>query len=495
MENILLGLHNALMPMNLLWCLIGLSVGTLFGALPGFSATMAVAVMVPFSYVMEPQAALLMLSGVYCGGVYGGSIPAILVGIPGTPASAPTAMEGQALVRKGQSGQALGVCTFGSAFGGLLSAVALCFFSPLLAKVAMKVGAPESVMIAIFGLSVVFMLSEGNMIKGTLIGFLSLLIGSMGQDPLNGFPRFTFGSSALIGGLSTVPIMIGIYSIPQVFDMLRNADDGVGDIAVLGKFTVDIKAFFKNIGNVIRSALIGVGIGIVPAAGPDVGAFVSYNEAKKASKHPEEFGQGAIEGIIASEVANNAVTGGSLIPLITLSIPGSAPAAIFLGAMILHGMRPGPLLFTTQAESIYTLMVGFAVINIMLFVVGAVFCRFSNHILRIPQRILAILIVVLAVVGSYSINQNMLDVITMFIAGIIGFLLGKRGFPMSPVALSLLLGNMLEQNLALTNTMYDSIFMIFTRPLTVVFFLIAVVSISFPFVRMFLAKRKSKASN
>lgn len=492
LSNILTGLVNAVQPLHLLWCFIGLCVGTLFGALPGFSATMAVAVMVPFSYVMEPQAALLMLSGVYCGGVYGGSIPAILVGIPGTPASAPTAIEGQALVRKGKSGEALGTCTFASAFGGFWSAIALLLFSPLLAKLAMKVGAPESVMIALFGLSVVCLLSEGNMVKGVLIGFLSLLIGSMGQDPVLGYPRFTFGSSALIGGLSNVPIMIGIYSIPQVFDMLRSGTDTLGTISDLSPLRVPWRSIKENLVNFVRSILIGVGIGIVPAAGPDVGAFVSYNEAKKASKHPEEFGNGAVDGIIASEAANNAVTGGSLIPLITLSIPGSAPAAIFLGAMILHGMRPGPMLFTTQAENIYTVMVGFAVINIMLFFVGYLFCRMSNHILRIPQRMLAVFITVLAIVGSYSINQNMVDVISMFVAGVIGWLLGKRGFSMSPVALSLLLGRMLEQNLSLTLSIYDNFFMVFTRPLTCVFAALALVSIAFPFVRPLIKKLRNK---
>jgi len=495
LSNIMLGLGNALQPLHLIWCLIGLSVGTLFGALPGFSATMAVAVMVPFSYVMEPQAALLMLSGVYCGGVYGGSIPAILVGIPGTPASAPTAMEGQALVKKGRSGDALGMCTFASAIGGFGSAIALLLFSPLLAKIAMKVGAPESMMIALFGLSVVCLLSEGNMVKGVLIGFLSLLIGSIGQDPVLGFPRFTFGSSSLIGGLSNVPIMIGIYSMPQVFDMLRSGKDSLGSISDLSPLRIDFKDIKANIFNFIRSILIGIGIGIVPAAGPDVGAFVSYNEAKKSSKHPEEFGNGAVDGIIASEAANNAVTGGSLIPLITLSIPGSAPAAIFLGAMILHGMRPGPLLFTTQAENIYTIMVGFAVINIMLLFVGYMFCRMSNHILRIPQRILAILITALAIVGSYSINQNMMDVISMFVAGVIGWLLGKRGFSMSPVALSLLLGRMLEQNLSLTLSIYDNIFKIFTRPLTCIFAALTVVSIAFPFVRAYMKKHKVSAKS
>lgn len=493
LQFVAIGLTNVFMPFNLMSCFLGLAVGVLFGALPGFSATMAVAVMVPFSYVMEPQSALLMLSGVYCGGVYGGSIPAILVGIPGTPASAPTAMEGRALTKRGESGKALALCTYASAFGGFWSGIALLLCAPLLAMIAMKVGAPESVMIAVFGLSVVSVLSEGNIVKGLLVCFLSLLVGSIGQDPEMGYPRFTFGSGLLIGGLSIVPIMIGIYSLPQIFNML-NGPDSVGEVSHIGKLKLDWKEAWRNTGNIIRSILIGIGIGIVPAAGPDVGAFISYNEAKKTAREPEKFGSGSVEGIIAAETANNAVTGGSLIPLITLGIPGSAPAAIFLGAMILHGLRPGPLLFTNHGADIYTVIVGFVVINVLLLFVGLAYCRLGEHILRIPQRTLAIVIIVLAVVGSFSINQNMVDVLTMFIGGIVGHILGKRGYPMSPIALSLLLGRMLEQNLSLTNTIYDNFFMVFTRPMTVIFTILAGVSLLYPVFRMIMKKlRAAKA--
>lgn len=496
LEFILAATLNVFSLNNLLFSLIGLVVGTVFGALPGFSATMAVAVMVPFSYVMDPQPALLLLSGVYCGGVYGGSIPAILIGIPGTPASAPTAIEGRVLTQRGESGKALGYCTLASAFGGFCSAIALLLCAPLLAQISMKVGPPENVMIAIFGLSVVCMLSEGNLVKGLLIGFLSLLIGTVGQDPLEGFPRFTFGYSSLIGGLSTVPIMIGIYSIPQVFNMLLEKPQSDAQISAVGKMSLPFKKVFGNIKNLVRSVLIGIGIGIVPAAGPDVAAFVSYNESKKASKTPEDFGGGSIEGIVASEAANNAVTGGSLIPLITLGIPGSAPAAIFLGAMMLHGLTPGPTLFVTSGEDIYTLIVGFAVINIMLLFVGYFFCKSASYVMKIPQKLLAIVIVVLATVGSYSINQNMVDVIAMFCAGVVGYVLSNHNYPMSPIALSLLLGSMLEKNITLTNTMYDDIFLIFQRPMTVIFTILAVSSIAFPFVRAAYNKiRKSKVSN
>jgi putative tricarboxylic transport membrane protein len=488
-ENIMLGIYGCFTLQNILYMVLGLVIGIIFGALPGFSATMGVAVFVPFSYVLEPGAALLLLSGIYCGGVYGGSIPAILIGIPGTPASVPTGLEGRAMVEKGEGGRALALVTFASAFGGFFSSLALLFFAPLLALIALRVGPPEQMMIAIFGLTVVCMLSKGNMLKGLFVGFFTLLIATVGQDPVLGFPRFTFGFYQLSGGFEIVSVLIGLFSIPEVFKMLEEKDETVQKIASVGKMKLRKKDIQANIINLLRSTLLGIGIGIIPAAGPDIASFMSYNEARKTSKHPEEFGKGAVEGIIASESANNGVTGGSLIPLLTLGIPGSAPAAIFLGAMIIHGLRPGPMLFTQHADTIYTLLVGFAFINILLYFVGMLFCRFAGKILTIPKQLLAVIIVALAVVGSFSIQQNIMDVMVMFIAGIIGYFLLRYGYPLSPVALGLLLGPMLEEAIMLTNTMYDSIFMIFTRPMTVLFFVLIVFSFVWPILKTFVQKK------
>ncbi len=492
-ENILLGLTHVMQPYNLLICAAGLFVGVLFGALPGFSATMGVAVFIPFSYVMEPEAAMLLLAGIYCGGVYGGSIPAVLIGIPGTPASVPTAMEGQALTRRGESGRALATVTFSSTIGGIASAFALLVGAPLLALIAMKVGAPEQMMIAIFGLSVVCTLSFDNLLKGLLVGFISLLIATVGQDPILGFPRFTAGFYQLTGGVDVVPILIGLFSFPQVLQMLEEAPTEKGDVSRVSKMVLSIKDMGRNVVNFIRSSIIGVAIGIIPAAGPDIASFFAYNEARKSSKHPEEFGNGAIEGIVASETANNAVTGGSLIPLLTLGIPGSAPAALFLGAMIIHGLRPGPLLFSQNAVEVYTLLVGFIVINIMMFFVGWFYCKVSGKILLIPKPVLATTIVVLSTVGAFSINQNMWDVLMMFVAGIIGYIMTKNNFPLSPVALALLLGKILEQGLMQTMTLYsDKPQAIFTRPLFLVFLALTIFSYVYPFIKN--AKDKKKAA-
>ncbi len=491
LENLMLGIVGAFTIQNILFMILGVLIGVVFGALPGFSATMGVAVFVPFSYVLPPGAALLLLSGIYCGGVYGGSIPAVLIGIPGTPASVPTAMEGRALVAKGLSGRALGIVTFASAFGGFWSSIALIFCAPLLAIIAMRVGPPEQVMIAVFGLSVVCMLSEGNMLKGMFIGCLTLVLATVGQDPVLGFPRFTFGNYMLSGGFETVSVLIGLFSIPEVFKMLEKSDGEKEQVSMISKMSLKITDFTKHVGNYIRSTIIGIIIGIIPAAGPDIAAFLSYNEARKVSKHKEEFGKGSIDGIIASEAANNGVTGGSLIPLLTLGIPGSAPAAIFLGAMIIHGLRPGPLLFTQHAETVYTLLIGFAFINILLFFIGWISCKFAGKILVIPKPVLALVIVALSTVGAFSIQQNMMDVVVMYLAGIVGYFLVKYDYPLSPVALGLLLGPMLEESIMLTNTMYSNFFMIFTRPLVVVFFLFIVASLCWPFLMKLMRRRRA----
>ncbi len=360
-------------------------------------------------------------------------------------------------------------------------------------------------MIAIFGLSVVCTLSKGNMIKGIFVGSISLLIATIGQDPVMGYPRFTFGFYQLSGGLEVVSILIGLFSIPEVLKLLEHTAQkkGVNDDSTEqhqygkeikpSKLVLSVKEIRKNIINVLRSSAIGIGIGIIPAAGPDIASFFAYNEAKKSSKNPQLYGKGSIEGIMASESANNGVTGGSLIPLLTLGIPGSAPAAIFLGAMIIHGLRPGPLLFTQNAGKVYTVLVGFALINVFILFIGWWLCKFSNYILRVPKAILAVVIVVLAVVGSFSIQQNMFDVVMMFIAGIVGYCMVKYNYPLAPVALALLLGPLLEESIILTKTIYGSNWLdIFMRPFTFFFLLLTIVSLLFPFVRDRLNKKRNK---
>jgi putative tricarboxylic transport membrane protein len=333
------------------------------------------------------------------------------------------------------------------------------------------------------------MLSFDGMAKGLLVGFVSLVLATIGQDPQVGFPRFTFGSINLLGGVSLVPILIGIFSLPEVLRMLESRGESFVETASPGKIRLYPGDIRGNIVNLARSTLIGIGIGIIPAAGPDIAAFIAYNEAKKNSRHPEKFGKGAADGLIASESANNGVTGGSLIPLLSLGIPGSAPAAIFLGAMYIHGLRPGASLFKNNADIVYTLLVGFAVINIMMYFLGILFCKSASYIIKLPRSILATSIVILATVGAYAINKNMFDVVQMYIAGVCGYIMVKNGYPVSPVALALLLGSMLEQAISQTAVMYpDNIMEMFTRPYTVVFGLLVFISFFWPFASAYIKK-------
>lgn len=447
LENVLLGLQNLFTGTHMLVCAVGLIAGIVFGALPGFSATMGCAVMIPFTYSMEPSAALLLLSGVYCGGVYGGSIPAILLGIPGTPASAPTAFEGRALTQQGKAGKALGICTYGSALGGLVSSIALICASPLLAKLAVMVGPPEQMMIAIFGLSVVCMLSPETFFKGLLVACVALLLATIGQDPLFGFPRFTFGSLNLYGGVSLVPILIGLFSLPEVITMLESEDGKLVESAKVGSLFFKLSELKGSLWNTIRSILIGIGIGIVPAAGPDIAAFLSYNQAKRGSKHPEEYGKGSTEGIIASECANNAVTGGSLIPMLTLGIPGESVTAVLMGGLIIHGLQPGPELFTTYAGMTYTFFAGFVLVQFFMLGVGMLGCKGFAQISRLSDAILIPSIFLLCVVGSYAIHNNVVEVAIMLIFGVIGYLARKFDFNAAAIVLGLILGPIGERGL------------------------------------------------
>ena len=494
LDLIVSGFANFVTPMNLLITIGSLFLGITFGALPGFSATMGVALVVPFSYWLKPESALILLSGVYCGAVYGGSISAILLGIPGTPASVPTSFDGLAMTRKGKMGRGLFLVTYASSFGGFWSAVALMFLSPLLAIIALRVGPPEQMALAIFGLSVVSMLSAGSLFKGLMVGFGALLLATIGQSPLNGYPRFTFGNYRLLGGLSVVPVLIGIFSLPEVVNMVETKDEELGALASGNvKYKVKLADLVYKPWLMIKSTIIGIVIGIIPAAGPDIAAFISYNDAKKNSRHPEEFGHGAEEGIIASEAANNGVTGGSLIPLLTLGIPGSAPAAIYLGAMYIHGMRPGPAMFNQNAKVTYTLFAGFVIINILMYFIGMLFCRFAKGVVTLKKYLLAPMIVVLSVVGSYAIQSNMFDVVVMFAAGLVGTFLVRNGFPLSPVALALLLGPMLEESIAQTISMTrGNMLLIFKRPLTLVFFGFTLVSLAWP--ALMAAVRKNRAA-
>ncbi|MCI9654897.1 MAG: hypothetical protein HFF45_02615 [Lawsonibacter sp.] len=437
---------------SLIALVVGVVGGMVIGALPGLNATMAISLLIPITYTMSPYAAFIMMMAVYTSAFYGGSLTAILIHTPGTPSSAATAADGYALTQKGRGLEAMGMSTIASMIGGALSGVALLTLAPLLGKVTLLFSAPEYFLIVILGLSIIGGLGGGSAVKGYLMGVFGLILGTIGTDTITGQLRFTFGNMGLYSGISTVPALIGLFSISQAMVLCeqhaafkRGEHRTVDESALHGKFLPSAKEMIFHLPNFIRSAIIGIVVGILPGAGGDIGAWFAYGQAKKASKHPEEFGNGSIEAICASETANNAVTGGSIIPLITLGIPGSTVAAVLLGALIMHGLTPGQSMFGKNVTTTYTIIIGFIAANILMGLIGMLICRQVIKITKVSDAILVPVIVVLSTIGSYSINNRISDVYMMLAFGLIGYLFKKVGLPTAPIILGLLLESTGEQ--------------------------------------------------
>lgn len=437
---------------SLIALVVGVVGGMVIGALPGLNATMAISLLIPITYTMSPYAAFIMMMAVYTSAFYGGSLTAILIHTPGTPSSAATAADGYALTQKGRGLEAMGMSTVSSMIGGALSGVALLTLAPLLGKVTLLFSAPEYFLIVILGLSIIGGLGGGSAVKGYLMGVFGLILGTIGTDTITGQLRFTFGNMGLYSGISTVPALIGLFSISQAMVLCeqhaafkRGEHRTVDESALHGKFLPSAKEMIFHLPNFIRSAVIGIVVGILPGAGGDIGAWFAYGQAKKASKHPEEFGNGSIEAICASETANNAVTGGSIIPLITLGIPGSTVAAVLLGALIMHGLTPGQSMFGKNVTTTYTIIIGFIAANILMGLIGMLICRQVIKITKVSDAILVPVIVVLSTIGSYSINNRISDVYMMLAFGLIGYLFKKVGLPTAPIILGLLLESTGEQ--------------------------------------------------
>ena len=476
--NLTQGFMTVLQPQILALLAAGVMAGITIGALPGLTATMGVALLTPITFGMEPVTGLVMLVGIYCGAIYGGSISAILINTPGTPAAAATILDGHPLARKGQAGQALWMATFASFCGGIFSAVCLTFIAPQLAKVALSFSSPEYFGLALFGLSIIASISGDQVLKGLIAGFVGLLLATIGMDPIIGFPRFTFGSDNFLGGISFIPVLIGLFAVSEAF---ASAESMLAKVAVNVKIAnlfppwAEIKKCLKTIA---KGSVIGTIIGIIPAAGGDIAAFVSYGEAKRSSKDGDKFGTGVLEGVAAPESANNGVTGGAMIPLLTLGIPGDAVTAVMLGALMLQGLRPGPMLFKDNADVIAALFAGFFVANVLMMVIGMSGLRFFAKVILVPKPILVPLIFILCVVGSYAMEGRLFDVWVMLFFGVVGYLMQKLKFPISPVVLALILGPMAERELRTSLVLSDGSYMIFfTRPITLLLFALTIVSI------------------
>ncbi|WP_280566736.1 tripartite tricarboxylate transporter permease [Chromohalobacter sp. 296-RDG] len=432
---------------------IGVIAGICIGALPGLSATMAVSVLIPFTFGMDPLIALGMMAGIYNGAMYGGSIPAVLLRIPGTPAAVATSFDGYPMAQQGKGGYALQVSVVSSAIGGIASAIVLMLLAPPLAKVTLLFGPSEVFWVAVFGLSAIVFLLGGDVLKGLMSACFGVFVSLIGLDTISGFDRYTFGHLELLDGINIVVLLVGLYALPPAIALLEEVIDV--DTSTAGKLnTVSIwKAipsmlrFWKTW---LRSAVIGVFVGILPGAGGSMGAFLSYNEARRASHNPDNWGKGEPEGVAASETSNNADTASALIPALTLGIPGTAVAAVMLGGLLIHGLQPGPMLFRDNPDIVFGFMWQFLFAAILLIILGGALATNSfAQVLRLPRPLLGAFIITLVLVGVYSINGRMFDVYLMLGFGLIGYFMDKLKFPLPPVVLGLILGSLAEQNLRL----------------------------------------------
>ncbi|EFU39599.1 hypothetical protein PVOR_23744 [Paenibacillus vortex V453] len=495
MDLLLQGLGNVFQPEVILLLIGGVIIGIIIGALPGLTATMGVALFLPVTFGMDAVTGVLLLIGVYFGSIYGGSIAAILLNTPGTPASAATALDGHAMTKQGKAGKALGYAAIASGVGGLISVLMLILIAPQLAGVALNFSAPEMFGLALFGLSIISSVSGGSVLKGLIAGVFGILISTIGMDPMTSYPRFTYDQLSLLNGFSFIPVMIGLFAVSEAL-VIMEGEIGGGDkikkiIAnyVLPKWNELKRLWFS----MIRSGFIGTIIGIIPGAGADIAAFVSYNEGKRFLKKEEKetYGKGNPKGIVSAEAANNGVTGGAMIPLLTLGIPGDAVAAILLGALVVQGIQPGPQLFATSGELVYTLFAGMIIANILMVIFGISGIRLFVKILLVPKKMLAPLILILSTIGAYAISNNIFDVFTMLVAGIIGYFMKKYGFPASPIVLALILGPMAESEFRRSLVMSEGSYSIFLeRPIALGFIIVAVLSLILPLVWGKLKKNK-----
>ncbi len=498
MENILIGLVQVLNPGMLLMILSGVMLGLIIGAIPGLTTNMAIAIMVPVTYSMEPAAALIFLVAIYCAGAYGGSIAAILIGIPGTGAAVATTIDGHPLAKKGQAGYALFLATVFSVLGGLVSSLVLLFAAPQLARLAVKFGPGEFLALGIFGITTVASMSESkSALRGLISGTFGLLLSVVGLSPLMGAPRFTFGLYEIIDGFPLVPVFIGLFGFGSILTAsVKPTQDGSKSAVIdIGKMLYPIQELFRFTKTFLRSSAIGVILGIIPGPGAVAASFFAYDRAKRASKNPEQFGTGVPEGVVATESANNAVVGSSLVPLLALGVPGNSISALFLGALLLHGLRPGPALFRDAPETAFGLIIAMFLANIIMGPLGLLVGRGFSYFLKVPAGIMHALILAICSLGTYSLRNNVGDVYIMIGFGLLSFFMKKLDVPMSPLVLGLILGPMIERSFHQAWTIFDGnpSFLV-TRPITFVLMALALWSLVSG-IRRTIPKREKKTDD
>lgn len=489
------GFQIIFQPITFLFLLGGTCLGVIFGAMPGVSASMAVALALPFAYAMKPVVAIAFLVSVYCSAITGGGITAILFRIPGTPSNAPTTFDGYPMAQRGEAGKALGISLAASAFGGMVAAFAMALVSPQLSAVALEFGPSELFAVSFLGLSVLTCLDNDNMVKTVISGLIGLWLATIGMDPMMGLARFTWGSNTLLNGVEMIPVMIGMFAITEVLKQTispKKNDEKVDGKAGVKTTFPKLKEFLSVKWVMIRSSIIGTIVGILPGAGATIASFLCYTTENKLSKYPEKFGTGIIDGIVASECANNAATGGSMVPLLSLGIPGGNAAAIMMSALVMMGVQVGPLLVRSQPEYLASVFTSMLVTNILMVVISMLVAKIFAKILAVPYTILGPTIVMLAVIGSYALNNNAGDVMLMAIAGTLGYLFVKAGFSAAALVLGLVLGQMCESNLRRAISIANGdVVAVFSKPITLVLMIACVIMLVYPVVKPLFGKRSN----
>ncbi len=469
----------------LLMTLLGAAGGILLGAVPGMTATMGVALLIPFSFGMELIPSIGLLLGIYCGGMYGGSISAILIHAPGTPAAAATLLDGYPMCQKGEAGKALSIAMFSSFVGGVIGALVMTFLSPVIADMAMSFGPGEMFMLAVFGLSVIVAISGKSIAKGLVSAFFGMLMCTVGLDPTNGIPRFiTYSDTGLLEGFQFIPTLIGLFAVAEVIAgverIINDEEKQERSNEKITNVLPDLKTIRQIWPNILSGGLIGTFIGAIPGAGGDIAVFVSYGFNKSVSKHPELWGTGIPNGVASTESANNGCSGGAMIPLLSLGVPGDSVTAILLGAFIMKGIQPGPMMYISELPTVYKVFAALMLANLAMLIVGCAGVRFFAKIVSVEKKMLYPIILVVSLLGAFSINKNVFDVGVCVVFGIIGWLMNKYEFPLSPILLALILGPMCEKNFVrFMNIQKGNFFAITSSPIAMVFLAVAIGTILF----------------
>ena len=481
-ENLAAGFVLVAQWQNALAIVVGSIVGYLVGALPGLSAGMGIALLLPFTFYMPPLTSLVLLTSLYSAAEYGGSITAVLINVPGEAGATPTTFDGYPLTQKGQPGKALGISIVASAYAGLASTIALILVSIPLAQIALRFGPPEYFALGIFGLTTVAGLAGKSWVKGFIAVLFGLLITTIGVDAVSGTSRYIFAKS-LYEGIPLIPVLVGLFAISEVFETMEE----MGERLVYRKFSGTLPTLQEYLGThtaMLRGTIIGFIIGIVPGAGKAVASFIAYNEERRASKHPELFGTGVLEGVAAPEAANNAVVGGALVPLLSLGIPGSAAAAVLIGAFTIQGLQPGPLLFVKEPGLVYGLFASLLIGNLVMLAMGLLGTKLWAKVLEVPKNILTPIVLAICLFAAYAESGNVFTVWLALLFGILGYFLRKYGFPVAPIVLAIVLGSMIEISFRRSLILSDgSLAILVTRPVALVILGLATLSVGYQAVR------------